>query len=307
MLCCTASVSASAVGNSADKGEDVTRARSRSATADILYLNPLPISNWRNALLRDPQTDVAGRSVPLAFGLSAVIPGLGQAYNRDWIAAAIFVAAEVALIAANVSWKNSGNQGVEEFEQFANLNWSPLQYAEWLNDYSGYNGPDVDLPSLTEADFKHPENWSAGQRAEVDAFFANIQTAERASIYLTTGASFSHVLPSFGDQQYYELIGKYFQYAPAWTDYSGNPDDDPRDIMPDDANFYFYADIHASANDDLRKSSTTSSLLIVNHFAAAVQSAVMARIHNKRIQPSVSLSQGPRGDLVTTARLMLTF
>jgi len=217
VLYCTASVSAAAVGTLADKDKDVARARSRSATADILYQNPLPISNWRNVLFRDPQTDVAARSVPLAFGLSAVIPGLGQAYNRDWIAAAIFVAAEAVLVASFVSWKNSGNQGVEEYQQFAHQNWSPIQYAEWLNDFSGYNGPDVDLPSLTEQDFQRPEGWSVAQRAEVDGFFRDIRTAERASMWPTTGASFSHVLPFFGEQQYYELIGKYFQYAPAWT------------------------------------------------------------------------------------------
>lgn len=307
VLCCTALVSAAAVGSSLDKDTEVARARSRSATADILYRNPLPISNWRNALLQDPQTDVTGRSVPLAFGLSAVIPGLGQAYNRDWLAAALFVAVEVALVASHYSWKNSGNQGVEEYEQFANQNWSPIQYAEWLNDFKGYGGPDVELPSLTEQDFQRPEDWSVAQRAEVDGFFRDIRTAERLSTWPTTGASFSHVLPFFGEQQYYELIGKYFQYSPAWTDYTGSPDDDPVDVLPEDANFYFYADIHAAAQGDLRKSSVASSLLIMNHFAAAAQSAIMARIHNKRIQPSVSLSQGPRGDLVTTARLVLTF
>ena len=153
----------------------------------------------------------------------------------------------------------------------------------------------------------HPEDWTSAQQADVDAFFGDIRTAERSSIYIETGATFSHVLPDFGEQQYYELIGKYFQYAPAWTDYSGNPDDDPRDVMPDDANFYFYSDIHAEANDDLRSASIAGSLIVVNHFAAAVQSAVVARLHNRRIQPSVSLSQGPRGDLVTTARVAFTF
>ena len=286
---------------------DTTHVGSRSARADILYLNPLPISTWSNALSRQSQDEIAGRSVPLAFGLSAAVPGLGQAYNRDWIAAAIFVAAEAALIAAHFSWKSSGNTGVEEYEQFANLNWSPPQYAEWLNAYSGYNGPEVELPSLSEDDFKHPETWTAAQHVEVDAFFEDIRTAERSSIYLETGASFSHVLPDFGEQQYYELIGKYFQYAPAWTDYSGNPDDDPRDVMPDDANFYFYSDIHAEANDDLRSASLAGALIFVNHFAAGIQSAVVARMHNMKIQPSVSVSQSPRGELLTTARLAVTF
>lgn len=38
------------------------------------------------------------RSTPLAFGMSAVVPGLGQAYNRHWIKGAVAVAGEAAVL-----------------------------------------------------------------------------------------------------------------------------------------------------------------------------------------------------------------
>jgi hypothetical protein len=31
----------------------------------------------------------------------------------------------------------------------------------------------------------------------------------------------SHRLPPHGDQQYYEMIGKYHQYSPGWNDFTG--------------------------------------------------------------------------------------
>ena len=80
------------------------------------------------------------------------------------------------------------------------------------------------------------------------------------------------------------------------------------DVMPDDAEFYYYAGIHADANDQLRKSQTAGALLIiVNHFAAAVQAAVVARIHNRRIQPSLSFRQDISGAIVPEARLAVRF
>ncbi len=33
------------------------------------------------------------------------------------------------------------------------------------------------------------------------------------------GSGFTHKLPPHGDQQYFELIGKYYQYNPGWNDF----------------------------------------------------------------------------------------
>ena len=36
----------------------------------------------------------------------------------------------------------------------------------------------------------------------------------------------SHNLPPHGDQQYYELIGKYHQYSSGWNDFTDGRDKD---------------------------------------------------------------------------------
>jgi len=271
-----------------------------------LYGSPLPFSRWNVAGVVDDDIVASTRSIPLAFGMSALVPGLGQAYNRDWVAAGIFVAAEVALLTAWLVMKNNGNQGIEEYEQFADNGFSPIKYAEWLNGYSGYDGAPVPLPSITDDEFRFPDMWTSAERAEVNAFFDDIQAAERQSIYLTTGASFSHVLPYHGEQQYYELIGKYFQFAPGWRDYEGQPDDDPRVVMPPDSDFYFYSVIHAEANDDLRRASWAGVLVVLNHFAAGAEAAVSAKLHNNAVRPSLTLSQDSHGELIANAAFAIS-
>ena len=65
---------------------------------------PLASNDVRTALLFGDNQIGAGnrqgeiRSVPLALGMSAVLPGAGQVYNRQWVKAGILVAAEGALI-----------------------------------------------------------------------------------------------------------------------------------------------------------------------------------------------------------------
>ena len=153
-----------------------------------------------------------------------------------------------------------------------------------------------------------------------------IRNAEDNVYHPETGASFSHKLPFFGEQQYYELVGKYFQFAPGWSDYSYilNEDGNPTWIDPDGNfllsidpemtagdgskpnvtdTFFRYAEDHGEANDYLRRASRVSMLFVLNHLIAAVDAAVFAKIHNNRIQTSVLMSQGVDGALQPQASL----
>jgi hypothetical protein len=272
--------------------------------------------------------DVTGRrSVPLAFGMSAVVPGLGQAYNKQWIKAGVAVAVEVALITAYVIKKRDGNNGADAFKAFAHEGWSPGKYASWLNEYSVFlelnhganvTAPDIEIPDV---DFSSPEQWGSSDRSAVDAFFGEIRIMEGQMFHPETGASFSHRIPDFGDQQYYELIGKYFQFAPGWFDYPdwGNSQDgytdaiDPERSNPDGSkvsvseSFYAYASDHADSQDLLRKASQISALILVNHLVAAIDAAVFSKIHNDRLEASVSMDLEPTGGMRPSAYLSFRF
>lgn len=261
-----------------------------SLQTDVVYgLMPMYVPGRWGA----GQVQGAPRNVPMAMALSAAVPGLGQAYNKNWIRAGVYFAIDAAAVFGYFKWRGEGRDGIVVYEAFANENWNPVKYAEWLNGYSGYAGPPIDVSNsaLRALSFANPDQWSAAERMMVQDFISTIRAAERQSIHIETGAAFSHVLPDFGDQQYYELIGKYFQYAPGWDDYTADPDEDPEDlsVMARDAQFYFYSGIHADANTLLRRSSRLSALLLLNHVLSAFDAALSARLHNVRLQTQVTM------------------
>ncbi len=279
------------------------------------------------------------RSVPLAFGMSAVIPGAGQVYNRDWMKAAVAIAAEATVLVLYTSWRKQGVNGRDAYKAQAHAHWSPVQYAHWLNDYTKYlnqlpnarqvNALPVDIPVLLAGiKFSQPDTWTPSERLAVHSLFQDIRRLERAVYHGETGAAFSHVLPFFGEQQYYELIGKYFQYAPGWGDYvaltregrvtwidengefiasiepeagaSGNtrPNVSER--------FYRYADDHASANTYLRRASRITTLLVANHVIAAIDAAIFARLHNRRVHLRFGLLEDIHGGTYMAPQLRFT-
>lgn len=253
------------------------------------------------------------RSVPLALALSAALPGAGQVYNKTWIRAGIAAALEAALITGYIVWRGQGKDGEREFQAYAHDYWSPIRYAQWLSGYTGYGGPAIELPSLTEEQFQHPDAWTAAQAQEVRAFFQRIRAAEEQSYHLETNAAFSHVLPFFGEQQYYELIGKYFQYATGWDDYNGANDpeqsapDGTKVNVPPGSKFFVYDDMSEDANNLLRRASRVSALLIVNHFVAAIDAAVSAKLHNDRIKARIAWRLEPTGEWAPTVGLAWRF
>jgi len=278
--------------------------------------------------LAGPDEGVSGRrSVPLAFGMSAIVPGLGQAYNKQWLKAGIAVAVEIALVTAYAIKKRDGNKAEDNYVAFAHSKWSPGKYASWLNEYSVFlelnHGANVSAPEIEipDVDFSAPERWSSADQSAVNAFFGEIRTMEGEMFHPETGASFSHRIPDFGAQQYYELIGKYFQFAPGWYDYPdwGNSEDgyteaiDPERSNPDGTKksvsdtFYAYAEDHAAAQDLLRRASQISSLILVNHLVAAIDAAVFSKIHNDRLKTSVSMEVSPDGSARPTAHLSVRF
>ena len=78
------------------------------------------------------------RSIPLAFGMSAILPGAGQAYNGHWTKAVIGVALEATAIAIWATSRSNGLDAEDDFRAFADQDWAPDKYASWINDYSDF-------------------------------------------------------------------------------------------------------------------------------------------------------------------------
>ena len=232
----------------------------------------------------------------LAFLSSAILPGSAQAVNHSWIRSGLYMAVEAASIYFIIDYHNRGVRGEQRYEQFADNNWSVVQYANWLVDYHDYHG--IDNPYLEDlrshvdgADpaFNTDVDWN---RIDIDL----LRDVERYTPYLTpdnlSSSNFSHILPQYGSQQYYELIAKYFQYQAGWMDY--NMDQFFIDRNGSLASPLFFEGIRKAEqfNDDFRTSKNLIILLISNHIFSAFDAYFTFTLKQNRIQASSSAMPG---------------
>jgi len=256
-----------------------------------LYADSKIISNSYLELNRNPMADdLPGKKSPVLSGvLSAILPGAGQVYNEDWWIAGIFVVVEAALITTAITYDNKGDDQTAYFESFADdytnpeHNWSVVRYAEWLAEYEG-----ADLSKIVISDDESLPPWQRVNWAELNA-------AEKGS----------HKLPPHGEQQYYELIGKYHQYSGGWNDYTGGANNSL--ISP---NYEYYSGQRGLANDYYNTSSTAIVGVYINHILSAAEAVWGATRFNKnlavnfRVEP-FNFASGT--ELVPTLKIKFSF
>lgn len=226
------------------------------------------------------------RQNPFYNGLfSLVIPGTGQYHSERYTKAAIFFGAEVALIAYAFISENNGDKKTEEFQKYAEAHWSAERYALWIrnhgvdyqdvnNSQSPGNAP-IDLARVRAYDFSEINAWESAPHTE----------------------GFSHQLPRFREQQYYELIGKYRQFKFGWDQYpdvnsDGIPDSDGKqydNLFTADDQITSYATERARANDYYYAASFAASVIVINHVISALDAYVSTKSFNNEISATLGL------------------
>jgi hypothetical protein len=231
----------------------------------------------------------------LAAGLSLLVPGTGEFYAESYWKAAAFFALEVAAWTIAYTYDQKGDDQSVFFQGFANEHWSVVRYAQWSLDNAGNINPTITDPGEYQVfDIEGNVNW------------AELNRLERA-----IGEWYSHTLPPFGEQQYYELIGKYQQYYQGWDD--ADPSLTTYDaidarLASSNTRFVYYAGERGKANDFYNTASTAVTLAIVNHLISAIDAAWSASLANSRMQARVGLQRVPRGDTYTSVpSLKLSF
>ncbi len=219
--------------------------------------------------------EAARRKSPwLAAGMSILVPGAGEFYAGDYWKSAAFFAVDVALWIFAYNYDKKGDRQTDFFQNFANQNWSVVKYAQYAQDnLTPPNGPYNWLIPNTEG--RPPwdrVNWSELNRMEQDI-----------------GGYYSHVLPPYGQQQYYELIGKYPQFNQGWDD-SGPTFNYGDPLTP---NFLWYAGQRGLANRYYEKATTFVTIALVNHIVSAFDAAFSAASWNKKLQASLDTQAVP--------------
>lgn len=221
-----------------------------------------------------------GKKSPVLAGLfSLIIPGSGEVYAKSYWKAAAFIAIEAAAIGASIYYNKKGDDATLDFQRYANSNWSAVRYAEWLNKFAS---------SLASADGKKveaniPIDPDAAKNPWDRVSFADINAVERQI------SSFSHVLPAYGDQQYYELIGKYHQFNHGWLKSDPNTAEYMNNLPQQ---MLDYAQMHIKPDETFYKYADRAMVVIViNHFLSALDAAWSAGRYNKNLAVNMQLKQ----------------
>ncbi|NGP75884.1 hypothetical protein G3570_04515 [Balneolaceae bacterium YR4-1] len=235
------------------------------------------------------------RSKPgLALLSSAIVPGTGQAANNKWLRAGAYLAAEAVFFTVHLTRLNDAKQQERQYEQFANNNWSVVTYAKWLVNY--YEQNNLSNSAIDELR-NQVTGLSASYNTDIDWNVVDIELlrmVERNTPFIypdRSGNNFSHVMPDYGSQQYYELISKYYQYGPGWRDFGSNQNggslDNPYKLNWDGTdmpfNFFRGSSLAERFNDNYRLAGNMLSLIVLNHIVSAFDAFLTVKIKNNRI------------------------
>jgi len=234
-----------------------------------------------------------------SFLSSALVPGLGQAAEKNWVRAAAFMAVEATAIGLRVTKQSSANSQQQQYNRFVDDNWSVVKYARWLVDYKNFHeGANLTYDAVAEspgelnsqATFNNQTDWD---RVNLDALN---QMEQNTPICDGQGqcrsSNFSHVVPRFGTQQYYELASKYFQFGPGWNDFNQNQLTNIWSIDQMSANWQQGANMADLFNDNFRTAGNMATLLIVNHVVSAFDAFFTAKLNIKRLHAKASMQNG---------------
>jgi len=236
---------------------------------------------------------------PMLAGLfSLLLPGAGEFYTGNYWKAAAFLAAEVAIVTTAIIYDKKGDDQTKVFENYADQNWSVVKYAEWLLQHRSSLGvPDNYNITIDYANTSLPP-WERVNWQEINAYESNISIGGHNP--------FTHKLEVHGHQQYYEMIGKYHQFSPGWSDFNSSEFDYTK------RSFFFdsYSDMRGKANDYYNVATKAVVVIYVNHFLSTVDAIWSAVLHNKDIAMNVRLQQNNFAghyDYVPTMNLRMSF
>jgi hypothetical protein len=213
-----------------------------------------------------PEVPYSRKSPVLAGALSLLIPGAGQVYAESYWTAALFATLEAVGWYVVVDQHAKGDEATTTFERYADDYWSVVNYAEWLNTWATTFPGGEDSKQITISDDATRVPWERVNWAEMNEVEIAIP-------------QFSHKLPPHGDQQYFEMIGKYNQYSSGWVDYSSG-----RDYYSVSPRFLEYAGLRGDANKHYDNADTFLNLIIINHVLAAAEAAWAAARFNKFVE-----------------------
>lgn len=210
-----------------------------------------------------------------AAALSFGVPGAGEFYSESYIKAAVFVAIEAASIVIGLKYNTKGDDQTTLFQNYADAptGWSVDRYAKWTVQHAKSINSDVD-----------PTKYQVFQNGKVN--WNELNKLESA-----IGQYYSHQLPKYGEQQYYELIGKYQQFNVGWYQFGDDVNKSYTYGDPLVPQFHEYAVMRGQANDYYDVAAKAVVVIVVNHIISAADAAWSASRYNKDLEMHASIEK----------------
>jgi hypothetical protein len=272
-----------------EKGKDL-----QVLTGNLVYDSKIAANNYyyiEPKLMEIPQK----KSQYIGGLFSLILPGAGEFYAQSYLKAAIFLVVEAAAISTALIYNHKGDYQTAFFQGYANSNWSVIRYAEWTIKNIKNINPIVDPSQYSDVLLKDKNGNDIGVN------WGRLNELESA-----LGGGYSHQLPTYGTQGYYELIGKYDQYSHGWS--TSNQGDTDFHILPDQ--FLWYAHQRGVANEYYKTGSFGVGLIYLNHALSALDAIWTTDKYNDSIAMNVRLNGIQMADhmeLIPTLNLSFSF
>ncbi len=223
--------------------------------------------------------DGAGKSIGKAVLFSAVVPGTGQFYSGSTIKGVAFLLVEAVALTAHFKYNSDGHDIEDIFETLADAKWDEDSYWNWMSQISPFERNNLD----------------------------SLRAFERRT--------FSHFLPEKKNQQYYENVGKYNQFIMGWQDfreevvgsrtftlgdYQSNQYDG-KSLLTSSETRNGYTVLRKDANDDFKRATTFTTIVLLNHVASALDAGLTLRRRNREVRAQLGMQGLRDGDKIVPA------
>ncbi|HVZ39388.1 MAG TPA: hypothetical protein VHI13_08935 [Candidatus Kapabacteria bacterium] len=244
------------------------------------------------------------KSVALAGVLSGLLPGAGQVYAEAPLWRTILYGGiEATGLTLYFVFAQQGVNATNNFQNYADAHWDVTRYVDWIAEhYQSWDNQDVDKAAASQAlaaiYLSHDPSLPPWQRID----FTQLNKLERA-----VNGGFSHTLPVHGDQQYYEELGKYFQYRSGWDDHEPHSDSlifDPSRVTPHNLDYVSQRE-HANALGSYAY--TSLGVVVINHIVSLVDAVLTARGYNVSLHSETHGMLMPNGTIEIVPAITMSY
>jgi len=251
-----------------------------------------------------------------AFVLSAIIPGAGQIYNKNYKRGITYLAFEIINWSKRSKYLNKGDEFVTQYKDFANNHWS---FDRWIRDINLIADPNHPVNSVMlgpDGNFFYPWNDSHHIEFYLDGYLRRTNNSNGDNWFENTyktvcneainnfqeciTSEFVNIDGSSAvvtkDHHFYEGIGKYDLFFAGWDDQDGECSEstinqygscsyilltnNTENAYTDNKRYYQY-ELRDKANKNYDVAENALTFIFINHAISMLDAFIVNLVSNK--------------------------